>query len=48
MYWSGVQSTGAEMRKYFTVANGQQLYHLSRVASLIDDHLFLSDLVALW
>ena len=24
MYWSGVQSTGAEMRKYFTIGRSQQ------------------------
>lgn len=25
MYWSGVQSTGAEMRKYFTKGEGQSM-----------------------
>lgn len=27
MYWSGAQSTGAEMRKYFTVACRQHKAH---------------------
>lgn len=39
MYWSGCQSTGAEMRKYFTataLAGGLRLLRLGRCADETD------------